>query len=1240
MPAQPNRIGRYELVELLGAGGMGEVYAARDQGDGRLVALKRLRHVSGSTLYRFKREFRALADMNHPNLVALYELGTEDGDWYFTMELVAGVDFHAFVRHSHARRRAITPAPKKKGGATADAEGPLDSPEQLERLRLATRQLARGLSALHDSGIVHRDVKPKNILVTAEQRVVLLDFGLIADTSDQDISLNPSVVGTIHYMAPEQASSETATPAADWYSVGVLLFEALTGQRPFSGAPLEVLSNKVTGEPPRAHDIVPSIPEDLDEICTRLMRREPNQRLTGKELLRRLGDEADDASLDSASAPAAPVFVGRARELGKLRSAVDDAAKGEAVVVFVSGESGVGKTSMAMELIQDLAAASPDAVICSGRCYERESVPYKGVDGVIDALSRHLKALDFEVCSALLPPDAVLLARLFPVLGRVPAIARLRMLRLEPGSRHHLRMRAFAALRGLLARLAKRSTLVVFVDDFQWTDADSVALLSEVLQAPEAPNLMFMATVRTSADSPPSPHVAALREVAARVETIELGALTQDEAVALARELLHRDGASRSSDPETVASEAAGHPLFISEIAQHLASAPEVGIGAERLEDALWARVSRLERDARRLLEVLAIAGFPLSREIAADAAGVSLADCGRWATTLQFLRLVRASGERSVGSIEPYHDRVAKAVASRLEEETRRIYHLNLADALQAAGAADAQPEILVHHLEAGGLRAQAAGLASTAARRAADALAFERAATLYESALRLGDPAAEERDRLRLDLAAALSNAGRGREAAELYQQASEAADPATRLDCLRRAAEQFLLTGHIERGLAALDLVLADAGMRMPASPRSALAALLWRRTRLRIRGLRWKQSSEGDIAQRNLNRIDVLTSVSLSLSVVDNIRGAHFQSRALLMALRAGEPRRVVRCIGLESMMLASRGKPRPRARATRIADEITRLEEEMKDPLVTAWALGTKAMNLHFAGHFPRAAEALQRAIEQFRDRTSGTRFELNSLLMFRLLGLRFMGRFRELRTGFDEQVRDARRRGDRYTEATLRRSFSQIWLVSGEVARARRDLEGLEWSAPGKSYHLQHWYELRSHAEVDLYVDSATDTRERAASGLRSLEDSFLLRVQSVRFDYYWLLARLLLYEIDAGAAPTPRLRLAASCARKLDREAVGHARAAGRMVAAAVAHQKGERDRALRLLDEAVSVAATEELGMFAAAARHRSGTLQEGERGATVIRDSEEWMRAQSIRDPEAMVRLYAPGFSNKSS
>ena len=261
----------YELVRKLGQGGMGIVFEARDLRRGRSVALKLMQEADPAALYRFKREFRALAELNHPHLVVLYELVADAGLWFFTMELLDGVNFLAHVRGVGPSRRPLAPDP-------------------VDRLRGALAQLTEGVLALHAAGRLHRDIKPGNVLVTREGRVVLLDFGLAAelDRSGRYLSIRPGLVGTLDYMAPEQAAALPVSPASDWYSVGVMLYEALTGRPPFEGTPQELLLAKQRDDPPPPADLAPGVPDDLAALCLELLRRPPSARPAGEEVLRRL----------------------------------------------------------------------------------------------------------------------------------------------------------------------------------------------------------------------------------------------------------------------------------------------------------------------------------------------------------------------------------------------------------------------------------------------------------------------------------------------------------------------------------------------------------------------------------------------------------------------------------------------------------------------------------------------------------------------------------------------------------------------------------------------------------------------------------------------------------------------------------------------------------------------------------------------------------------------------------------
>ena len=576
---------RFTLVRRLGTGGMGVVYETYDQERGELVALKTMRRVDPTALVWFKQEFRSLSDITHPNLVNLYELFAVEDRWFFTMELVEGVDFVSYVK-SRPEPVSFRVAPRetiddKTSGPEAWAGQEIESRQAKffdeTRLRDALCQLAEGVNALHQSGKLHRDIKPPNVLVTAEGRVVLLDFGLTADLESlaRQQAVDRQIVGTVGHMSPEQSAGLAITASSDWYSVGVMLFEAMTGRLPFSGSPDEILNAKRTQAPPSPDSLVAGLPEDLIRLCIALLERDPAKRPTGRDVITRLrGMVPDDTDFPefSRSLP----LIGRSRHRHVLDGLFAGLERKMTESVFVFGRTGTGKTTLIRSFLDDL-IEKDDAVVLSGRCYERESVPYKALDSLIDALARQLKSLPARETASLLPPDVAFLARVFPVLQSVEAVALARRESSELPDPQELRRRAFAALRELLMRLGEQKPLILVVDDLQWGDIDSAILLSDLICSPTPPVLLFIGCFR-SEDLERSPFLSEIRKSiggsTAPLDHRELAveALTQSEARELTLALLGRDDAVSRAQAHVVGRESAGNPLFINELVRHIQS--------------------------------------------------------------------------------------------------------------------------------------------------------------------------------------------------------------------------------------------------------------------------------------------------------------------------------------------------------------------------------------------------------------------------------------------------------------------------------------------------------------------------------------------------------------------------------------------------------------------------------------------------------------------------------------------
>jgi serine/threonine protein kinase/tetratricopeptide (TPR) repeat protein len=479
-----SRLGPYEVVALLGAGGMGEVYRAIDHRLAREVAVKVIRRIfvqDDVALDRLLREATLASALNHPNIVTIYETGIVGADRYIAMELVEGQTLRRLAEHGVPLARIIAIA----------------------------RQIAEALAVAHAAQIVHRDIKPDNVMVRPDGYVKLLDFGLariqpdaIGAGTTTGVTEAGMVLGTIGYMAPEQARGERITAEADVFALGVLLYELVTGRHPFMAASQIGTLHALLWETPEPPSLInPELPRAIDQLIVEALQKDPRLRPGASEVMLRLNlahDSTVAAELSSvAVAPrrtAAPRdVVGRDAELDAMMHAFEKAQRGKGQLIAVSGEAGMGKTTLVESFIQRLDQGGTPVRVGRGRCSERlaGSEAYLPMLEVLDSLQRNEQLGSLSRLIRALAPSWYV--QIMPPAANDSSAARLAA-ETVGGSQERLK-REIAAL---LEEVGRIQPVVLCFDDVHWADPSTTDLIGYLARRLEGLRVLIVVTARPS----------------------------------------------------------------------------------------------------------------------------------------------------------------------------------------------------------------------------------------------------------------------------------------------------------------------------------------------------------------------------------------------------------------------------------------------------------------------------------------------------------------------------------------------------------------------------------------------------------------------------------------------------------------------------------------------------------------------------------------------------------------------
>lgn len=1244
---------RFRIVRRLGAGGMGVVYEVDDRKLGRRCALKTLRADDGQALYRLKSEFRQLQDIAHPNLVRFEELLKEQGTWLLAMELVEGVTFLEAVRLPHDEE-ARADEPGAEPSALADAASSEDHtlavpmapecttpsegsrpelvelavcPSDPDRLRTLLRQLASAVAGLHAAGKVHCDLKPSNVLVTPEDRLVVLDFGLVL-AQETGRTVDGSILGTPLYMSPEQCIGAKLTPASDWYSVGAMLYEALTGRPPHQGKLVQVLASKQHRDPPPPDEVAAFVPADLAALCMALLRRDPSARPTDDEVLAALAGEGTAAIRSFHLEPRRGPFVGRDAELAVLRQAFAQSLRGKPVAVHVRGASGLGKTTLVQHLLTQL-----DASVLRGRCYERETVPYKAWDALVDDLSRHLRRLPKEEAIAVLPDDVGALARLFPVLNRLEAVRHTKRGSTSDPDPDALRARAVQSLSELLGRMAARRPIVLFIDDLQWGDRDSVRLLLELVGLPEPPPVLLLLCYR-SEDVDRS---ACLRELldirhrelrALATVTLDLAPLSEGASLTLARSLLDTGRPDLDAIAAQIARESLGSPLFANELVRALDSLEADSDPNEDLSlDALiLRRLHALDAPTRWLLKTIAVAGAPIPQGAVVEAAGLG-AEGGASLDRLRRENLVRCTGRSACDVVETFHDRIRETIVTSLAPAARRERHEAIARALLAME--DADPEQVARQWLLAGKPAEATQQLLLAARAAERSLAFDHAADLLGAVLDAAVLEPEQALAVERRHADALAHAGRAAASARAYLACADRTDGTTSLDLRRRAAGQLFRAGLYDEGLETQRKLFAEVGIEVPRSEGAALAAIAWYSTRSLARRFTLARPTE-PLDTRLRLQLDVL-STHAPLSSFAPLEWMALCAQWQYLALRFGDVERAA--LALAAYHGAIYAYPGGAVFGDRAARAVEAMLPAVQNGMVAyhhRFSLGVREL---FQQNFDRGVELLEQAVAIAREAGPTARFEATASEATLAWARVAIGR---IALGFEDARRTHAailRRADRNGEMMFASIASFAALAEDDVERARALLEVV---APRNGVREgYHEYDGRLMASrIDRYLrDPAAFARMEAQ--WKAIESNQVFAVAATASLARYERAQCALTAIDAGVEPEAPRAVAAEQLDRLRSEKGPASRYFASMIAAALAHAKVRPAEALEALVEAEEAAAAGRFVARAHYARHRRGRILGGVAGERLVAAAEAYLAAEGIADPSGWLALNAPGF-----
>jgi len=710
---------RYQIDRELGRGGMGIVYKGYDTVLKRDVAIKMLTEATFGTEGRshLQHEAQAVAQLNHPNIITVYDVGEYNQSPFIVMEFVENLNLH---------------------------EQP---PKDIEEIVRITKQVCSALAHAHENGIIHRDLKPENVILNNDGMVKLMDFGLACSISSR-LTSEGTILGTVFYLAPEQAQGKRIDPRSDLYSLGVMLYELVTGILPFNADdPLAVISQHIYAPvvPPRAKN--DQIPPALEALILKLMAKDPKDRpASAAEVAKQL---SAPEILDKTALPSKELsvidrivrgrLVGRERELKMARKMWQGAKGGQGQLLLISGEPGVGKTRLVREIVTQVEVSGGSALI--GRSYADVNPPYSPFRQILHTVLSRLNEMNLVIPESVLQDLLTLTPDLRPDFPDLPEY--------DPYDSIHQQQRLFDQFMYFINLLTTNAPTLFVLEDIHWADVSSLKLLQYLVRNTRSQPIMILASCREVAlDEARALHETFLDFQREKVGTrLKLKRLNRQETEEMLGILFAE--AITPEFLEGIYHETDGNPFFIEEVCKAIVesgkltyeegrwkrpSMEEVGV-PQSIQVAIQSRLKTLSKMGQKTLAQAATIGREFDFCLLQRAMNIDEDSLLEALDEVLHARLVEEVVGNSKDRYMFVHALVPATIMSSLGKLSRRKLHKNAARALESL-----QPEgfeaLAYHFIEAGEMNKGLVYLIKTGD-RARGLFAHEEAIDSYKQAV-----------------------------------------------------------------------------------------------------------------------------------------------------------------------------------------------------------------------------------------------------------------------------------------------------------------------------------------------------------------------------------------------------------------------------------------------------------------------------------------------------------------------